>query len=265
MIPDDFSIATTCRWAAAFFTAWYIISSLTAWYRLRHISGPRLASFSYLWELYAILSPRTFDTFLNLREYGPLVRIAPRYIVTDDPDVLRKTMALRGTYTRDTWYTAARFTPESNNIGTQLNTAIHDSLKAKTASSYSGREIGSDLERAIDSQVIRLIDLVQRKYVSKGDIIRIVDLSHLSRYFSLDVISLLLFSKAWGHLDNGTDVLGWIGAMDYAVPLMTVAMEIPFLRTVLLSKYGILRFLGPKTTDKHGLGVVIRYVSVFFF
>jgi hypothetical protein len=265
MIPDHLSITAICEWAAAFLTAWYLTSSLAAWYRLRHIPGPQLASFSYLWELHSILSDKTFDRFLNLREYGPLVRTAPGYIVTDDPEVLRKTMAIRGTYTRDAWYEGARFTPDSDNIVTQLNTAAHDALKAKTMSSYSGREIGTDLERAVDSQVVRLIDLVRRKYISKGDELRTVDFAPASRYFSLDVISLLLFGKAWGHLDEGTDVVGWVGAMDQALSLMTIAIEVPLLRTMLISKYGVLGFLGPKPTDKRGLGVVIRYVSRFLY
>ena len=55
-------------------------------------------------------------------------------------------------------------------------------------------------------------------------------------------------------------MLGWVGAMDTAFPLMTLAVELPLFRTLLLSRYGFLGIFGPKATDKKGLGVVIRYV-----
>ncbi len=197
MIPNDLSIAALCKCAVAFLVVWYFVSSLAAWSRLRHIPGPGLHHSPISWELDTILGQKTFDRFLNLRDYGPLVRITPGYVVTDDPDVLRKTMALRGKYTRDTWYAAAKFTPGSDSMATQLNTAAHDALKAKTIGSYSGREFGTDLEGAIDSQVVRLVDLVRRKFISTRDDIRPVDFAHLSRYFSLDVISSCSFSKAW--------------------------------------------------------------------
>jgi len=255
----DLSASTIFAWAGASLATWYIISSITTWYRLRHFPGPRLASFSYLWQFLAIRSDHTFDKYLSLRDLGPLVRTGPNYLVTDDPDVLRKTMAARGVYTRDGWYRGARFAPHLENMASLVDTEAHDILKAKTASSYSGREIGN-LEAAVDSQIVQLINLIRRKYITKagGGIIRPANFSDLTRFFSLDIISLLFFGKSWGHLDEGADVLGWVGAMDSALPLMTLAVEIPLFRTLLLSRYGFLGLFGPKTTDKHGLGVVIR-------
>lgn len=251
--------STILTLASALLLSWYLISSLTTYHRLRHFPGPRLASFSYLWQFTAIISNHTFSKYLALRDYGPLVRTGPNYLVTDDPEVLRKTMAARGTYTRDGWYRGARFAPHLENIASHIDTEAHDVLKAKTASSYSGRELGADLEGAVDSQLVKLVNLIRRKFISEanGGVIRPADFSKLTRFFSLDVISLLLFSKPWGHLNEGTDVLGWVGAMDTFMPIITLAVELPLFRALLLSRYGLLGLFGPKPTDKSGLGVVL--------
>ncbi|KAK4205493.1 cytochrome P450 [Triangularia verruculosa] len=257
----ELSNTTTCGLVAATITVWYIVTSFMAWYRLRHIPGPRLAKFSYLWEFHTIITGRVQDRYLNLRDYGPLVVVGPGTIVTDDAEVLRRTMAARGSYSRSMWYAAAKFTPDSDNMASQLETAAHDILKAKTAGPYAGRETEGGLERAVDVQIVRLIDLVRRKYVSRGDELRSIDFAQLSRYFTMDVISSLLFGKAWGHLDEGVDVLGWVGTMDKLIPLMFLNMEMPLFRSILISKYGLLGLVGPKPTDKSGLGVIMRHVN----
>ncbi|KAK0736747.1 cytochrome P450 [Apiosordaria backusii] len=233
---SDLELSNTaiCGLAAASVVTWYIVTSLKAYYRLRHIPGPRLARFSYLWEFYTIITGRVQDGYLNLREYGPLVVTAPGTIVTDDPEVLRRTMAARGSYSRGMWYAAAKFTPDTDNLASQLDTTAHDILKAKTTGPYAGRETEGGLERAVDVQLLRLIDLIRRKYVSRGDELRSIDFAQLSRYFTMDVISGLVFGKAWGHRTR---------------------VEI------LISKYGLLGLVGPKPTDKSGLGVIMKYVN----
>lgn len=258
----DLSVPAICALTGTALVIWYVISSVTAWYRLRHFPGPRLASFSYLWHFSAIIGSDTFDKYLALRDLGPLVRTGPNYLVTDDPEVLRKTMAARGTYTRSLWYRGARLAPHLENMASHVDTEAHDVLKAKTASSYSGREMGADLEGSVDSQLVRLVDLIRRKYTPDDGTIRPVNFSLLTRCFSLDVVSLLVFGEPWGHLDDGTDVLGWIGGMSKSLPLITLAMEIPLFRILLISRYGFMGFFGPKPTDEQGPGVVIRYVMI---
>ncbi|KAK4199548.1 putative cytochrome P450 E-class, group I [Triangularia verruculosa] len=257
----ELSSTTICALVAASFAVWYTTTAFVSWYRLRNLPGPPTAKFSYFWQFQTIVTGRVGDRYLNLRDYGPLVVTAPGTVVTDDPDVLRKISGARSSYGRSLWYAGAKFTHDTDSMGTQVDTVAHDTLKAKTAGPYAGRETEGGLEKAVDAQLIRLIDLIRRKYLSRNGELRPVDFSLVSRYFTLDVISGLIFGKPWGHLDEGADVLDWCSSMDTLLPLMTMGFELPALRSILIPKYGLLRWFGPRATDKSGLGVVIKHVN----
>ncbi|KAK4653471.1 hypothetical protein QC762_506620 [Podospora pseudocomata] len=261
LIDAELSNSTILGLAAASFVIWYVVTAFTAWYRLRHLPGPTLAKFSFLWQAHTIVTQQVSSRYINLREYGPLVVVAPGTVVTNDLDVLRKISAARSTYKRSVWYAGAKFTHDTDSMGTQVDTAAHDILKAKTAGPYAGRETEGGLERAVDAQLVRLVDLIRRKYLSTPDELRSIDFAKLSRCFTMDVISGLVFGKPWGHLDEGEDVLGWIGTMDKLLPMMSVGLELPALRDIMIPKYGLLRWFGPKTSDKSGLGVVMKHVN----
>lgn len=80
----------------------YIASAFTTWYRLRHIPGPFLASFSYLWLARVAKSGRQFWIYRDMyKKYGPLVRVGPNELSTYDPEVIRKMNGARSSYGRD--------------------------------------------------------------------------------------------------------------------------------------------------------------------
>jgi hypothetical protein len=88
---------------------WFVVSTVVAWYRLRHIPGPWLASVSNIWIIRAATSEKLNVVFEEAgKTYGPLVRIGPNQILTSDTDLLRKTGSVRGTYSRSRWYIAFR-------------------------------------------------------------------------------------------------------------------------------------------------------------
>lgn len=146
-------------------------------------------------------------------------------------------------------------------MGTLIDTPEHDAIKSKTAGPYAGREAEGGLESVVDAQLVRLVDLIKRKYVSRNGELVQTDFSKISRFFTLDVISKLLFGTPWGHLDEGIDVLGWCVAMDDRLVLMFLMMELPALRYLFGGSYGLLRWFGPQPGDKSGLGVVMGYVN----
>lgn len=129
---------------------------LVSWYRLRAFPGPFWAGFSYLW----VGGHRKLG-----RKYGPgLVRTGPNELVTDDPEVIRMMSAARSPYQRDTWYLGARLNAYHDNTFLLLEAASHDKAKARTFGAYSGREFPR-LERGIDQQVNKLIDIIRTRYV----------------------------------------------------------------------------------------------------
>lgn len=100
---------------------WYIVSALLTWWRLRHIPGPFLAKFSYLWLGRTTHSGKQYYVHRELpKKYGPLVRIGPKYIITDEPDIIKNISSARSAYHRDGWYTTGRFNPYRDNLFTKL-------------------------------------------------------------------------------------------------------------------------------------------------
>lgn len=91
--------------ALAAFVLCYTIQAVVTWHRLRHIPGPFLASFSYLWLGKVTRSTRQWHIYRDLpKQYGPLVRVGPNEITTDDPEIIRKVSGVRSPYGKDAWY-----------------------------------------------------------------------------------------------------------------------------------------------------------------
>jgi hypothetical protein len=178
---------------------WYLTTGIAAWYRIRHIPGPFLGSFSFLWDVYYACTGRV-ERLATIHDHyangGPFVGIAPNHVVTNNPEVLRRIAAARTRYVRDGWFKGTRFHREYDNIASIPGNEEHDRLKAKFASGYSGRENGADFEPAIDSQIDTLSDLIRRKYLSTTDETRPAELSSLIRYFTLDTITRLAYGKS---------------------------------------------------------------------
>ncbi|KAH8891802.1 cytochrome P450 [Thozetella sp. PMI_491] len=250
--PNDTSSVLT--WISVGIIAGYVLYTLWSWYRLRHIPGPRLAGCSYFWVALNAISGNNYEAYLDLRKYGSLVRTGPNFLVTDDPDVLRTIAGSHSNYRRDTWYSAGRMTTLDTMISI-LDTPRHDAIKAKTARGYSGRD-NPDLEIAVDSEVLRFVDLIKRKHVSTRQDLRRAEFSQLARYFTLDVITRLGYGKAFGYLDEGIDLYRWTATVDQFMAFLTSAADIPLLRAIFFSNLGMSLF-GPKTSAASGPGRIL--------
>ncbi|KAI0479423.1 BcABA1, cytochrome P450 monooxygenase [Xylariaceae sp. FL0804] len=248
----------------------YVLSALLTWRRLRHIPGPFLASFSYLWLGRVAQRGQQFWTFRELcRTYGPLVRVGPNELSTDDADVLRRINGARSAYQRGPWYLAARFDPYHDNVFTMLEAGPHDRFKAKIAGAYAGRDSETpELEPGIDEQIHALVALLRRKYVGGGaggageggdggggerGGVKLVEFAELASYFSMDVITRSAFGEEFGYLKNDEDIYGFLAGVKETWPSLAVALDMPLLRNVLFSKT-YLKWFGPRTTDAGGLG-----------
>ncbi|KAK3361756.1 hypothetical protein B0T24DRAFT_95358 [Lasiosphaeria ovina] len=79
------------------------------------------------------------------------------------------------------------------------------------------------------------------------------------RFFTMGVITHLGYSKSFGHLDEGEDVYGRTTYTDDHVVLISLVLDIPIMRSLLFSRYG-LAWLGHKPDDKIGVGKVMRVI-----
>lgn len=64
---------------------------------------------------------------------GPVVRIGPNDLVTNDAELLRRMWAVRSPYRKGAWYQAVRFDPTRDNIISMRNDHDHNELRAKMA------------------------------------------------------------------------------------------------------------------------------------
>lgn len=232
------------------FVLWYVASSLASWYRLRHIPGPRLASFSYLWVMSKVLRGRGTE-YEQLSKYGSLVRIGPNYIVTDDPNVVRQVNGARSLANRDEWYAATKLDPDQNNMLSFLAIGPHDKIKSKAAHAYGGRD-NMDFEVGVDAQVQHFINIIRTTYLSSAGQVKPIDFAQLIRYLTLDIITDLGFGKRAGFMDHA-DLYGYASSVEKLQSLVAAASEVPLLRRILFSSF-LARFLIPKASDNAGIG-----------
>lgn len=137
-----------------------IINTVRSYRRLQQFKGPTLGCFSDLWVFKAtVLGNLNQQTSAVLKQYGepcpieiasdfptpldsrlttinaigPLARIGPNLLVTDDVDLLRRMSAARSVYTRSDWYDGMKLDPSVNNVISERNDQRHTALRAKMA------------------------------------------------------------------------------------------------------------------------------------
>ncbi|KAL8283008.1 hypothetical protein RB597_010413 [Gaeumannomyces tritici] len=239
---------------SALYVLWYVLSAIRVWHRLRNVPGPALASFSHLWLGGQHLRGEIATALRGLQRYGPVVRIGPNEVVTDDPDILAHMAGVRSGYGRHrSFREGVKFHHRQDAMLNILDPKLHDRVKGRTAAGYSGRD-NPDFERALDSQLLRLIELIRARYLSAGGAAtRPVDFAPLTRYYTLDVITRLAYGHEFGHLDEGTDKYGFVGEVDRALKIVALIRALPAFRALAFSDLGF-RLMGPKLTAKRGLG-----------
>ncbi|CAN9307344.1 unnamed protein product [Alternaria sp. RS040] len=242
---------------------WVAQSYTQTWKRLRHIPSAHItAPFSYYWLGRTTYSGRQYWVLRNLHaKHGPLVRIGPNEVLTDDPNVLRTVSSTRSNYARSDWYHAGRFNPYRDNLFTILDPRAHKKAKARSMAAYNGRDTG-DLEGIIDEQVKKFIEVIRNRYViaSPGNGQPLLDLVAITSYFTMDVITRMGFGKAVGYLEDEKDHYDFLGTVDELWPRMSTVADVPWIRKFLFSPF-VLKFVGPKTSDTKGFGALMGFAA----
>ncbi|KAF2022501.1 cytochrome P450, partial [Setomelanomma holmii] len=198
----------------------YLVRLALQWRRLAHVPGPFWAALTKGWMVRESLKMRQPTTFKELNDkYGSLVRVGPNELITDDPDVMRRMMAVRSEYTRGHWYNAMRFDPTRDNLFSMRNEVAHTKLRAQMAAGYSGKE-NESMEGSIDAQIAKLVQLVGTKYLSTTHDYRPMDFGEKASFLTLDVISELAFGQAFGYVENDADVYEYLKITETFIPIM---------------------------------------------
>ncbi|KAI1082349.1 BcABA1, cytochrome P450 monooxygenase [Whalleya microplaca] len=231
---------------------WYVVSSFISWYRLSHVKGPFLASFSWLWLFRVSYSGTYAQVTRDLsKKYGHLVRVGPNMLLTDEPEVIRKMASTQSKAWKDSWYEATRWDPYHKIMFNLLDPESHDKIKAKISRAYNGREVDA-LEAGVNAQMESLMGLIRRKYLmSQG--YRPLEFAQMTSFFTLDVITKLTQGKPMGFLSNDSDMHDFLKIERVHVPYIVATADIPWIRSIMYSPL-CLRLISAKPTDSKGLG-----------
>lgn len=173
--------------------------------------------------------------------------------MTSDIDVLRRMTSAKSPYSRGPWYSTFRFMPGQDHVFSTRDEARHTALKTRLGPGYAGTDV---MEAAVDAQVRRFVALIDRKYVSTAREYRPVDFAVITHLFAMDVIGEVTYGGAFGFLDEGRDVFGFLKWNDEVLVTLVVVSTLPWLVKIVHS-WPFTLFL-PKETDKVGLGRFIR-------
>ena len=66
-----------------------------------------------------------------------MVRIAPRELLTNDPEIWRTMLNVRSPYTRSDWYSAIKIDPDHDNVLSERDDERHNMLRSKMAAGVS--------------------------------------------------------------------------------------------------------------------------------
>ncbi|KAI1205010.1 cytochrome P450 [Annulohypoxylon truncatum] len=242
--------------------AWYVTSAVYSWYRLRHVPGPFLASFSYLWLAVYALSGKQLEIIDYIgKKYGSLIRLGPNVLLSDDPEVIKSLSSAKSKYKKSTWYLGSRFNPYHPTMFITLDPVAHDKTKSQVWPGYSGRD-NPNYESDIDSQITNFIDIIRKRYITTTGAggYRPFDLAQAVSYFTIDVISKLSTGQEFGCLETESDRHGFIQATHKQLLLIAIAQEVPLIRDIAYSTLG-LKIWGPKETDQKGLGKIMHIAN----
>ena len=94
-------------------------------------------------------------SLLKSEEIGPLVRVGPNHLLTDDPDTTIKLLAARSPYVRGGWYDSLRLDPHRPNLVAESDPQKHNALRHQMSAGVSSfRELTefSAQQRAVRRQ-----------------------------------------------------------------------------------------------------------------
>jgi cytochrome P450 len=256
----DLMLPSSLATGFALLAVCYLFLCIRSYYRLSHIPGPSLWAWSRWPLIQTHLDGTSYDRFGDLaRSYGKLVRIGPNYLLTSNPDIVRRMNTARSTYTKSNWYVAARFQAGVDNMISDRDDKRHEALRRKAAPAYSGNS-NAQLEKSVDECVLDLVQMIHDRYAQTEDGKPVpMEFARKTQYFTADTISLLAFSEKFGDLKHDTDHFGYIGEVEALFPNLFCLSVIPELMDVLTAT-GVLSLFDPVKRNL-ALGKVMRIAN----
>lgn len=128
------------------------------------------------------------------------------------------------------------------------------------------QKYSTDIQQAIDRNVLELVSLIERKYTSAHSGVAsnttsqhskpkvFLDFGQITHFYTLDCLGDFAFGESFGLLQKDEDILRMTEVVDLSLRMITVAGLIPWLADIRF-KWPFKYFM-PKEGDKVGFGVL---------
>lgn len=109
----------------------------------------------------------------------------------------------KSAYTKGPFYQTFRFNPTQDNSFSLIDDQEHTRRRTNFGPGYTGN---AHVEACVDRQCARLVDLIERKFISTSSEYRPLDLTAATFFFAMDCVGDLSYGRPFGCLDEGEDV-----------------------------------------------------------
>ena len=232
----------------------------TGLFHLQHFRGPWWSRYTRLWICKALASGNSAQIFVDInKKYGPVARIGPNNLVTDDPEFTRRILAARSHYTRGPWFDSIKINPHISNIVSERNPGKHNHLRYQMSAGYAGKDI-PDLESTIDERIVDFVRRIEQNWLSTASGTKSFDVARRIQYLTVDIITHLSFGKPLGFIEADTDKFNFLATIETQLPIVQHFSVILELNTWLSRAANIKwlrKLLVPSHTDKTGIGMIM--------
>ncbi|KAL8902778.1 MAG: hypothetical protein Q9207_004386 [Kuettlingeria erythrocarpa] len=227
---------------------------------LKDVPGPWWAPYSRAWLFMTLASEDSPNHYVAVNDkYGPLARIGPNHLLTNDPETFRRILMARSKYVRGPWFDSLRLDPKKANLITERNIAHHNTLRSQMAPGYEGKEV-KGFEQDIQGSLQEWIMYVQKHGVSSPDgPPKDFEIGQSIQYLVTDTICLLCFGRPFGFVAKHADCYDFLKTLEERLPIVekfSIFTEVNHL-LALISHIPWLKRILPSATDSKGIGKII--------
>jgi hypothetical protein len=221
----------------AFAVAFVLRQQWDSYHRLSGFNGPFLARFTNLWLARSVGSRKLhlelYETSLkygiiytyppNMSDYlvdwcfgsGELARVGPNVLLTSDPELMQRMSSTKSGYTRSEWYSSHKLDVDRDNLFSTLDGKLHSGKRAKIAKGvsiftasishvisstdhkqFTGKDV-EGLEATAEKHLLKLLDLIKRKYTSTPSEYRPMDFARKDSFFTMDFTTDISLGDVW--------------------------------------------------------------------
>lgn len=234
---------------------------VVAKFHLREFSGPWWAAYTRVWISKTIASADSAQIFVETNEkHGSIARIGPNHLVTSDPAVARRILAVGSKWRRGPWFDAIRIDPRVPNIVSERDPHKHNTMRRTMSAGYAGKDIDG-LEDVVNERVKEFIDSLEKRALSAPGQTGSFDIARRIQFFTIDTITHVCFGRPMGFVQSDTDKHDFIATIESQLPIAQHFSVFLALNTMLrwaASIAGLRKAVVPSPADKSGIGVVMR-------